>query len=286
MNSQGFDEIPLASLCEAVSIYCKLAFPAGGEQIPPLKECADLSAALELFVRDQRAGNMRRWTLRLGNARYPFMKLVFQELLVKGRFFFAVDTHDDVELKDSFPDYDAWLELKRWNQQLKERIERSWREAGVPTFIDVVARVERETPPGPGVRHTAPRVLVVDDDLGIAQGVQAMLQRRGYRTTVVHTAEAALESIAKEAPDLVLSDLEMGVGKSGLELATELRAQDDTRRIPFILATAASIASSNFAVVDGFMVKPFETGVLLKFIARHIGTPEERDRRGGSGRLT
>ncbi len=286
MSQPGFEEIPLETLCKAAEIYCKLAFPEGGEKLPPLSDAADLAGALEHFVRDQRAGNMRRWTLRLGNERYPFMKLVFQELLVKGRFFFAVDTHDDVELKDCFPDYDAWLELKRWNQQLKERIEKGWREAGVPTFIEIVARVERETPPGPAVRSTAPRVLVVDDDRGIAQGVQAMLQRRGYRTTVVHTAEAALVAIEEEAPDLVLSDLEMGAGQSGLDLAVRLRARDDTRQIPFILATAASIASSNFSVIDGFMVKPFETEVLLKFIARHIGTPEDRERRGGGGRLT
>lgn len=278
--------IDVSAFQHAMDVYVSNAFDTRPSELPCFDTCADVDAALALFQRDQRAGNMRRWTLRLGNKRYPFMKLVFQELLVKGRFFFAVDTHDEVELKDCFPDYDQWLELKRWNQQLKESIERAWRAAGVITFIEIVARVEAETPPGPSARVTAPLILVVDDDKGIAQGVQSMLQRRGYRVRLAQHAEAALEAIADCRPDLIISDLEMGAGMSGLDLAAKLRGDDATRTIPFILATAASIASTNFSVIDGFLVKPFETGVLLKFVERHVGTPEERERRERSGRLS
>ncbi len=278
--------IGVAVFQRAIDVYAATAFDVQPEGLPQLGNCADVDAALSLFQRDQRAGNMRRWTMRLGNKRYPFMKLVFQELLVKGRFFFAVDTHDEVELKDCFPDYDEWLELKRWNQELKESIERAWRAASVPTFLDIVARVEAETPPGPAARVTAPLVLVVDDDKSIAQGVRSMLQRRGYRVRLVHTGEDALTAIAECAPDLVLSDLEMGAGMSGLDLAAKLRGQESTAKIPFILATAASIASTNFSVIDGFLVKPFETGVLLKFVERHVGTPEAGARRERGGRLS
>lgn len=286
MSSTAPDGITVAQFQTALDVYVQHAFECAPAELPCPARCADIEAVLALFQRDQRAGNMRRWTLRLGNRRYPFMKLVFQELLVKGRFFFAVDTHDDVELRDCFPDYDAWLELKRWNQELKDTIERAWRAAAVPTFLDVVRQVEAETPPGPAARVTAPLVLVVDDDRSIGQGVQSMLLRRGYRVMLVHTAEEALAAVAERHPDMVLSDLELGTGMSGMDLATKLRGDEATAGIPLILATAASIATTNFAVIDGFLVKPFETGVLLRFVERHVGTPESGVRRERSGPLS
>jgi response regulator RpfG family c-di-GMP phosphodiesterase len=55
--------------------------------------------------------------------------------------------------------------------------------------------------------------------------------------------------------------------------AATLRANPDTRDIPFILATAASIDASNFRLIDGFVVKPFETEVLLAFVTRNPSIP-------------
>jgi CheY-like chemotaxis protein len=89
-------------------------------------------------------------------------------------------------------------------------------------------------------------------------------------------AEEALERIAETRPDLVLSDLEMP-GMSGLELARRLRADPATSTIPFILATAASIDPSHFRLVDGYLVKPFETSVLLKFIAKYLSSKAPRN---------
>lgn len=244
--------------------------------------CEDV---LENFIKDEGAGRMRRFTLRLGNAKYPFMKLVFQELLIRGRFFFSVDTHDEMDLKDSFPDYDKWLELKRANAVLKEGVERAWRAQGVPTFATIVEQVERDPPAGPatGVLPLSRQyVLIVDDERDIARGVEAILTRQGYRTRQVHTAEEAWESIRNERPDLVLSDLEMP-GMSGLDLARKLREDADLNDLPFILATAASIGPSHFDIIDGFLVKPYEAPVLTKFVNEHVGrlhgqTPPSRGR--------
>ena len=59
-------------------------------------------------------------------------------------------------------------------------------------------------------------------------------------------------------------------GLSGLDLARRVRADARLKGIPFILATAASIDASHFALIDGYLVKPFETTVLLKFIAKYL----------------
>jgi CheY-like chemotaxis protein len=272
MRIEGVD---VPSMRRAVQVYLEHAWAERPEARPgspiDFEGCSTPEDVLRFFRRDDRAGNMRRYALKLGNARYPFMKLIFQELLVRDRFFFAVDTHDDLDLKDSIPDYEQWLDLKRYNRRLKEMIEHGWQESHVPTFADIVAQVERETPPGPALRDSSPRILVVDDDLDIAQGVCAILDRHGYRTRQAHSAEEALEMLEAEIPDLILSDLEMG-GMSGLELASRLREHESTARVPFILATAASIGSTNFRVIDGFLVKPYDGELLLKFISRHVAS--------------
>ena len=43
-----------------------------------------------------------RYTMRLGNRNYPFMKLLLQEHLIAGEFFFGVDTHDEMDIKPDF----------------------------------------------------------------------------------------------------------------------------------------------------------------------------------------
>ena len=271
MTIQGID---VPTMERAIRAYLELAWDdRAGAKMPPI----DFAAArgpedvLQGFQEDRRAGRMQRYTLRLGNRRYPFMKLVFQELLIRGRFFFAVDTHDEMDLKDSFPDYEQWLEVKRFNARLKEDVERTWDERGVPTFATIVAEVEREAPE-PEERfeeERAPYILIVDDEVSIARGVDAILSRQGYRTRQVHTAEAALESIALQRPDLILSDWEMP-GMNGLELAARLREDPELGEIPFILATAALIGPNHFNVIDGFLVKPYEAPVLLKFVSEHL----------------
>ena len=271
MSITGID---LPTVERAIRTYLELAWEDRADAKMPALDFASttLEDVLKTWTADKGAGRMRRYTLRLGNHRYPFMKLVFQELLIRGRFFFAVDTHDEMDLKDSFADYEQWLEVKRFNARLKEAVERAWQDRDVPTFAAIVAQVERETPAAPR-RETKTRpayVLIVDDEVDIARGVDAILARSGYRTRQVHTAEDALESIHRDRPDLVLSDLEMP-GMSGLDLAGKLREDPDLEAIPFILATAATIGPSHFGVIDGFLVKPYESPVLLKFVSEHLG---------------
>jgi len=272
MSIEGIDVLTME---RAIRTYLRFAWKdEAGDKMPSV----DFASAtgpedvLREFIADSGAGRMRRFTLRLGNLRYPFMKLVFQELLIRGRFFFAVDTHDEMDLKDSFPDYEQWLELKRYNAQLKESVERAWRKEGVPTFATIVEQVEMETPAGPASLVEAREksyILIVDDERDIARGVDTILSRQGYRTRQVHTGEDAWETIQETPPDLILSDLEMP-GMSGLDLAARLREDPRLEGIPFILATAASIGPDHFGVIDGFLVKPYEAPVLRKFVSEHL----------------
>ena len=232
----------------------------------------DRDRVLAAFVNDSRKGRMRAFALRLGNRRYPFMKLVLEELLVRDKFFFTVDTHDELDVKETTPDYAEWLAIRDFNSGVKKRVESRWRADGIPTCADVLASIEDEDIPSVQMCRSPSRPLIhlVEDDKAIATGVRRILERRGYRVRVSHCAQEALERLDGEKPDLILSDLEMGEGLTGLELCAKLRARPEYERLPFILATAAVIDPTSLDRIDAFLVKPYEIETLVTFIGREL----------------
>ena len=75
------------------------------------------------------------YALRLGNYRYPHMKLQVQPWANEAGFMLSVNTHDQVAGLDLAADAEAFRELQRENQRLKELIEQKWDEVGLPTFL-------------------------------------------------------------------------------------------------------------------------------------------------------
>jgi signal transduction histidine kinase/CheY-like chemotaxis protein len=80
------------------------------------------------------------------------------------------------------------------------------------------------------IKDTGPRVLVVDDHVDTCTGMQMMLERRGYRVSVAHTADQAVEKAEQEAFDLVISDIGLP-DRSGYELMQELSTAKNLRGI-------------------------------------------------------
>jgi signal transduction histidine kinase/CheY-like chemotaxis protein len=74
------------------------------------------------------------------------------------------------------------------------------------------------------------RVLVVDDHVDTCTGMKMMLERRGYRVTVAHTADQAVEKTRHEEFDLMISDIGLP-DRSGYELMQELSATKGLRGI-------------------------------------------------------
>ncbi len=67
------------------------------------------------------------------------------------------------------------------------------------------------------------RVLMVEDELNVQKIVERMLVMMGHRVTVCSTAEEALEVLEDSSPDLLLTDMMLGTGMNGLELANKVR---------------------------------------------------------------
>jgi PAS domain S-box-containing protein len=79
------------------------------------------------------------------------------------------------------------------------------------------------------------RVLIVEDDLGVATLQARQLQRAGYEVDIATTADDALATVHREAPNLVLLDLRLAGGDSGLDLYDRMR--DEGVNVPAILVT-------------------------------------------------
>lgn len=268
-----FEELTPAHVRRAVAIYLEIAWP--NEYPRPRITVADLEGAktlAELLARFEKPRHSeglstQRYTLRLGNVRYPFMKFVVQEYLVQGEYFFSVDTHDDLDVRSDNPDYDAWQELKRFNADLKQRIETAWRSAGLPTHAELralaegLARVERES-------DKRARLLVVDDETDVCRGLGALLQGRGYEVELAYDGRQVLERLQQDPlPDLVLLDYAMPL-LDGQEVLASIRGNPRLAKLPVLLATASSIKLDSVPRASGFLRKPYAREVLFAMLAQ------------------
>ncbi|PWB33575.1 sigma-54-dependent Fis family transcriptional regulator [Pseudomonas sp. SDI] len=117
---------------------------------------------------------------------------------------------------------------------------------------------------------SAVKVLLVEDDRVLRQALGDTLEIGGFAYTAVGSAEEALRSVADEAFNLVVSDVNMP-GMDGHQLLAELRACQP--QLPVLLMTAhAAVERAVDAMRQGaadYLVKPFEPRALLELVARH-----------------
>ena len=84
---------------------------------------------------------------------------------------------------------------------------------------------------------TAPKILVVDDQLINVQLLKRKLEREGISVISAYSGQEALDAVASEKPDLILLDVMMPE-MDGIEVCTRLQSREDTRSIPVIFITA------------------------------------------------
>jgi CheY-like chemotaxis protein/HAMP domain-containing protein len=93
-------------------------------------------------------------------------------------------------------------------------------------------------------RQEGRRVLVVDDDRFLAEGICSVLAGEGFRAESSGGGEEALRSAAGDPPALILLDLAMP-GLDGIEVLRRLRARPKTRHTPVILMTGHAIPAGS-----------------------------------------
>ncbi|MEN6643440.1 MAG: response regulator [Armatimonadia bacterium] len=99
------------------------------------------------------------------------------------------------------------------------------------------------------------KVLVVEDERNIATLLAKIVESCGVEVEVAHDGLAALTSLRKGKPDLMLLDLIMPI-MSGEEVLDEVQSDDDLRDLPIILVTTRSVAQGAAAKYK-LLQKPF-----------------------------
>lgn len=272
------EELTIGVVSKAVGIYVNLAYGGGkrARRMPDLSLPPDAGPeeVLGLFKKQEvdEKGQRVRYTMQLGNRNYPFMKLVLQEHLVAGEFFFAVDTHDEMDVKPDYPDYEQWMVVRRFNRKLKQEIEAQFAAEGLPTAATLRDIASRREASGVGTGRRT--ILVVDDEEDLADTVAALLEARGYRVSKASDGAQALRLAEEIRPDLILLDYELPE-TDGLEVISALRRNERTRDVPVLLSTASRISIEDVRKADGFLAKPFHEELLYEMVGRLMRTGKE-----------
>ncbi|PWI20137.1 DNA-binding response regulator [Streptomyces sp. Act143] len=120
-----------------------------------------------------------------------------------------------------------------------------------------------------------PRVLLIEDDRAVREGVALALRRQNHDVAATATGEEGLAHLRSFRPDIVVLDL-MLPGKSGLDVCRGIRAVDQA--LPIIMATArgdeVDIVIGLEAGADDYVVKPVTARVLdarIRAVLRRAG---------------
>jgi DNA-binding response OmpR family regulator len=110
------------------------------------------------------------------------------------------------------------------------------------------------------------RVLVVEDEAHLAQGLRFNLEAEGYAAEVVGDGEAATDRLLKQKEnfDAVVLDI-MLPGKDGFDVVSELRAAKNY--VPVLMLTARGrpedVLKGFASGADDYLAKPFDLSILL-----------------------
>jgi two-component system, cell cycle sensor histidine kinase and response regulator CckA len=127
------------------------------------------------------------------------------------------------------------------------------------------------------VRGGGEKILVVEDDKAVRDVITEMLQRHGYAVVEADSGVAARQIWAQEGRDiaLLLTDMVMPGGVTGLELAELLRLQKPGLKVVLTSGYSSQLVSSDVALSKkiSLLKKPFSSQILAETVRRSLDAP-------------
>jgi two-component system, response regulator, stage 0 sporulation protein F len=122
------------------------------------------------------------------------------------------------------------------------------------------------------VMSTRGRILIAEDDAGVAELLVDVLGEAGYWVSTIVNGSDALAALYCERPDLALVDLYLP-GMSGWEISAAMLAHGID--VPLIIMTAGRFSDDNRLAVGmcALLHKPFDLDDLLACVAQHVRQP-------------
>lgn len=117
------------------------------------------------------------------------------------------------------------------------------------------------------MRQKAKKIMIADDDPGIVDAIEMLLEFEGYEVSSTVDGSTVLD-MKDELPDLLLLDIWMS-GEDGRDICKKLKNESLTKNIPVIMISASRDIkeSAMESGADDFLAKPFEMNELLKKIS-------------------
>jgi DNA-binding response OmpR family regulator len=119
------------------------------------------------------------------------------------------------------------------------------------------------------------KILIVDDEADIVEGLKFELENNGFECLVSFDGLSAVEMVKKEEPDLILMDVMMPK-KNGYQVCRLLKWDDKYKHIPIVLLTAraqeADKQLGQSTGADYYITKPFDLDDLIRCVKSCLGT--------------
>jgi CheY-like chemotaxis protein len=121
-------------------------------------------------------------------------------------------------------------------------------------------------------------IMVVEDEPTLRALVRKVLERGGYTVIESSSGLAALELWGKSKPhiDLLLTDMVMPDGISGLQLADKLKAQNPGLKVIFTTGYSSELMGKDFEIKEGvnFLQKPYPPQKLVQTVRNGLASTE------------
>ena len=124
------------------------------------------------------------------------------------------------------------------------------------------------------------KILIVEDDPDVRQGMYVRLKANGYEVFLAADAPSSMIEARKHEPDLVILDLGLPAG-DGFLVMERLKTMPSRALIPIIVVSARDVrANQERAIKAGaraFLQKPVDNAELLAVIRQALGEPSQQE---------
>lgn len=123
-------------------------------------------------------------------------------------------------------------------------------------------------------------LLLVDDEPGLREAVQAYLEDSGFTVDVASNAKAGWDLLQQRIPDLVISDIMMPE-VDGYQFLAQMREDPRFMRLPIVFLTARGMTKDRIegynAGVDAYLSKPFDPDELVAIVTNLLARKEAKN---------
>src|SRR3990172_9325630 len=123
------------------------------------------------------------------------------------------------------------------------------------------------------------QMLLADDSITIQKVIALTFAGEDYKITAVDNGADAIEKAREIKPDIILADVMMPQ-KNGYEVCQTLKNNPELRSVPILLLAGTfepfDEEEANRAGADGYIIKPFESQILVQKVKDLLQTRAEK----------